>query len=82
MIEWNYGDIGRYFPLLDFHHRLKLRKQPVGSIGMKLRNAYWCTMNANNTTSYFNFIPPTLADWTYQGPSMKQNGAVRELPTI
>lgn len=83
-IEWNYGDIGRYFPLLDFHYRLKLRKQPVGSmylIGMILRNAY-CTMNANNTASYFNFIPPTLDDWTKQGP-MKENGVQPcELPTI
>ena len=69
-IEWDYGDIGRYFKLLDYKHVLQLRRMPVAKIcicAMILRNAL-VTMNGNNTAEYFSCAPPTFEEWVGLGP--------------
>lgn len=70
VIEWDYGDIGKYFSMVDYKKVLKLRRMPVGSIclaAMILRNAY-VTMNACNTSLYFGCPPPSLEQWLAAGP--------------
>ena len=69
-IEWDYGDIGRYFKLLDYKHILQLRRMPVAKMcicAMILRNAL-VTMNGNNTAEYFSCAPPTFEEWVGLGP--------------
>ena len=69
-IEWDYGDIGRYFKLLDYKHVLKMRAMPVAKMcicAMLLLNAF-VTMNANNTAEYFACEPPTFEEWVGEGP--------------
>jgi nuclease HARBI1 len=69
-IEWDYGDIGRYFKLLDYKYILQINKMPVAKMclcGFILRNAL-ATMIANNTSEYFQCIPPTFEEWTSEGP--------------
>lgn len=53
---------------------MKLRKQPVGKIifvRMLLRNAH-ITLNACQAAEYFLSMPPSLVEWTSQGPRAKQ----------
>ena len=69
-IEWDYGDIGRYFKLLDYKHVLQLRKMPIAKMcvcAFILRNAL-STMIANNTSEYFDYAPPTFEEWVAEGP--------------
>jgi len=70
IIEWDYGDIGRYFPLVDWRHVLKIRQMPVGDIcltAMLYRNALNC-IKPNNTAQFFRCRPPHLHEWLSQGP--------------
>jgi hypothetical protein len=70
VIEWDYGDVGTMWALVDYKKILRLRKMPVGDmylVAMILRNAY-VTMFGSNTSSFFEMIPPTLEEWTSQGP--------------
>ena len=72
-IEWDYGDIGRYFPLVDYKQVLKIRAMPVGAMylsAMILRNAL-NTLNPNITATYFACHPPTLENWLSQGPNAR-----------
>jgi hypothetical protein len=69
VIEWDYGDVGRFWALVDYKKVLKLRKMPVAKmyfVAMLLRNAH-VTMNGGNTSHYFDLLPPTLEDWTSHG---------------
>ena len=69
-IEWDYGDVGRYFKLLDYEHVLQLRRMPFAKMcicAMILRNAL-VTMNGNNTAEYFSCAPPTFEEWVGLGP--------------
>ena len=68
-IEWDYGDIGRYWKLLDYKHVLTLRKMPIARMcicAFILRNAL-VTMNGCNSSVYFSCTPPTFEEWTEQG---------------
>ena len=31
-IEWNYGEVGRFWPLVDYKEVLQMRKMPVGAM--------------------------------------------------
>ena len=69
-IEWDYGDIGRYFKLLDYKHVLQIRKMPVAKMCISafiLRNAL-VTMNGCNTSEYYTCIPPSFEEWVGEGP--------------
>ena len=69
-IEWNYNDLKQYWKFIDFKKNLKLMDMPVVPItlcAMILRNAH-TTMNGNTTSSYFECEPPSLVEWTSQGP--------------
>jgi hypothetical protein len=69
-IEWNYGDMGRYFPLVDWKYVLKIRQMPVADMyltAMIMRNAL-NTLKPNNTSIWYRLKPPTLEQWTEQGP--------------
>jgi hypothetical protein len=70
VIEWNYGDVGRMWALVDYKKVLKLNKMPVAKMyltALLLKDAYTC-MNGSNTSSFFNLSPPSLEHWTSQGP--------------
>jgi hypothetical protein len=74
-IEWDYGDIGRYFHLVDYKYVLQMRKMPVASMyltAMILRNALNC-LSPGITSQYFHCNPPTLEHWLAQGPKAKPN---------
>ena len=61
-IEWDYGDIGRYWAYLDYRNVLKMRSMPVAQIcltAMLLRNAHVC-MNGCNTAESFFMSPSCL----------------------
>ena len=73
-IEWDYGDIGRYWAFLEYKNVLKLRAMPVGQmclIAMILRNAH-VTMNGCNTAESFMCIPPSFEMWISEGPRYYQ----------
>jgi hypothetical protein len=64
-IEWDYGDLRRYFKILDFRHGLKIRQMDVADIYLVasiLRNAY-VTMNGSNTAEYFDCKAPSFEEW-------------------
>jgi len=69
--EWDYGQVGQLvWKTVIYKKGLQLRKQPVCSVvtlAFLLTNAYNC-MNANITAEYYSCIPPTLEEWTAQGP--------------
>lgn len=70
-IEWDYGDVGVMWSMVDYKKMLKMQLMPVKNIyltAMILRNAY-VTMNGGITAEYFNLIPPTFEIWTSQGPA-------------
>jgi DDE superfamily endonuclease len=70
-IEWDYGDIGVMWSMVDYKKILKMQLMPVKNIyltAVVLRNAY-VTMNGGTTAEYFNLIPPTFEVWTSNGPA-------------
>jgi len=70
VIEWDYGDVGRYWNLVDYKKVLKMRQMRVDEmflVAMILRNAY-VTVSANNTAEYFDCPPPSLEEWVSAGP--------------
>jgi hypothetical protein len=74
-IEWDYGDVGRMWNLVDYKKVLKMRKMRVKDmylVAMLLRNAY-VTLSANNTAEYFDCLPPSLETWVSQGPKARPN---------
>lgn len=74
IIEWDYGDVGKYWAYVNFRNALKMRKSPVGQhyfVALLLRNAY-VTMNGCNTARYFNIFPPTFEEWVSAGPRVNQ----------
>jgi len=69
-IEWDYGEVGNLWRAVDFKYGLKLREQPVTEIvvvAMLLTN-FWVTMNGGNTVEHFECMPPTIEDYTGNGP--------------
>ena len=75
IIEWDYGNVGTMFPLVDYKTVLKLVNMPVKHMyltAMILRNAF-NTMNPGQTSQYFNLPPPSLEDWLTQGPAARPN---------
>jgi hypothetical protein len=72
-IEWNYGELVKYFPLLKWKMVLKIRQMPVGDIyltSMIFRNAFNC-LKPGQTSQYFRHRPPTLDHWLAQGPNAR-----------
>ena len=64
-VEWEFGKILRYFAYLDFRKNLKVLLQPVGKyylIGALLANCHTC-LYGNQTSKYFNLMPPTLENY-------------------
>lgn len=54
---------------IDYKKLLRIRGMPVGkmyTLALLLKNAY-CCLNGNQTSNYFDCLPPTLEDWTSQG---------------
>ena len=75
IIEWDYGNVGTMFPLVDYKTVLKLVNMPVKHMyltAMILRNAF-NTMNPGQTSQYYNLPPPSLDDWLRQGPAARPN---------
>ena len=69
-IEWDYGDVGVMWSMVDYKKMLKMQLMPVKNIyltAMILRNAY-VTMNGGTTAEYFNIIPPSFETWCGGGP--------------
>ena len=70
-IEWDYGDVGKMWSMVDYKKVLKMQLMPVKNIyltALILRNAY-VTMNGGTTPEYFNMTPPTFEVWVHQGPN-------------
>ena len=69
-IEWDYGDVGKMWSMVDYKKVLKMQLMPVKDIyltALILRNAY-VTMNGGTAPEYFNLTPPTFEVWVQQGP--------------
>lgn len=72
-IEWSYKDIKTLWIYCDYRHALKLRNQPIAKIlfvCLLLRNAY-VTLNGSQVGDYLDMLPPTLEEWTAQGPQAR-----------
>ena len=79
-IEWGYRDIKERWRALDYKKLLRIRNMPVGKMfafALLLKNAH-CCLNGNQTSNYFDCLPPTLVEWTSQGPRM----SVPQLPWV
>jgi len=75
VIEWDYGDMGNFFPFLKMENVLKLSSMPVKKIyltAMILRNSLNC-FRPNQTSQYFNLPPPSFDAWISQGPAARPN---------
>ena len=69
-IEWNYNDLKTKWSYIDFKNNLRLMRSNVilaTICAFIFRNAHVC-MNGNITSEFFSCVPPTIEDWTYQGP--------------
>ena len=69
-IEWSYKDVKTLWKYCDYKHVLKIYKQPVAKIFfvcMLLRNAL-VALHGCQTTGYFEMLPPSVEEWTEQGP--------------
>ena len=74
-IEWDYGDVGRYWKLMDYKKVLKLQNMPIAEmylVALILRNAM-CTLSPNITAITFVCAPPSLETWLSQGPNARAN---------
>ena len=74
VIEWDYGDVGRYFSYVDYKKRLQMRKSNVGMqylTAMIMRNAM-VAMRRGNTSKFFSndFPDDFLYTWTAEGPRL------------
>jgi hypothetical protein len=61
-IEWNYGDLFRFWAFIDFNHSLNIRKSQISmycSATIILRNSH-VTMNGNRTSQFFSCTPPNF----------------------
>jgi hypothetical protein len=68
-IEWNYGDVGKLWALVDYKKVLKMRKMPVAKmykVAMILKDAFTC-LNGSTCSEFFQMLPPTLEEWTAGG---------------
>ena len=74
-IEWSYKDMGQLFPLLNYDKVLKMRSMPVGKMYhacMILKNCINC-MRYNETSQFYHLNPPSLEEYTAQGPGARPN---------
>ena len=79
-IEWNYNDLKQTWKFIDYSMNLKLLDMDVSAIivsAMILRNAR-VTLNGNITSSHFNYRPPSLQEWTNEGPRVVDFANLRE----
>eukprot|EP01041_Mallomonas_annulata_P003603 gene3603-7170_t len=68
-IEWDYGEVKKYWPFIDSSKKLMLRRNAVRKmviVSFILKNAHNC-MNGGQRFSYFSISPPTLQSWAFQG---------------
>jgi hypothetical protein len=75
IIEWDYGEVGNFFPLVSYKKVLQMVNMPVKQMyltALILRNAF-NTMQPNNTSQYFNILPPSWEEWLAQGPRARPN---------
>ena len=69
-VEWDYGLVGSLWKRIFFKKNLKLREQSVCNMTlfcMLITNAY-VTMNGSQSSVFFTCMPPSLEEWTSQGP--------------
>ena len=68
-IEWGYRDIKESGVLWTIKKLLRIQNMPIGKMfafALILKNAH-CCLNGNQTSNYFDCLPPSLEDWTAQG---------------
>ena len=73
LIEWCYAEFKALFKYCDYKHVLQLRGQPVAKIFfvcLLLRNVY-VTVHGSKAITYMEMLPPTLEEWTSQGPNAR-----------
>lgn len=64
-IEWGFGEIIKFFALLDFKKNLKLQLQPISKyylVGTILGNCHACVYGSNTSAS-FQLNPPALEEY-------------------
>jgi hypothetical protein len=70
--EFNYCGLKTLFSYSDYKHLLKLKKSPISQIimvSLLLRNALICLNQTSEIGEYFQCRPPTLENYTSNGPS-------------
>jgi hypothetical protein len=70
--EWNYAELKGRFTFLKCQHMLKIKLMPVPLLlitALILRNAYTC-LNGSEISAFYNCQPPSLEDWTKNGPML------------
>lgn len=69
-IEWDYGDVQNTWQYLEYTRVLHLINQPIAklyTIALILSDAK-NTLVCNQTSKFFNCMPPTLEEWLEGGP--------------
>jgi hypothetical protein len=73
--EFGYAGLKGEFSYLDYKAFLKLKKSPITQIifvALIIRNAFVC-LNGSQVSDFFNCAPPSLVNYTAQGPAMQNN---------
>ena len=77
-IEWDYGNLKRYWSYMGNKNVLRMKNMPIAEYflsAMILYNAL-VSMHGNAATLYFNLNPPTFEDWISQGPRYTNNKTI------
>ena len=65
-VEWGFGGVTQTFPLIDKWQVQQVGRTPVGlyyHAAVLFTNALTCVTRGNQTSSYFNCLPPSIAEY-------------------
>ncbi|KAF0732692.1 hypothetical protein AaE_009216 [Aphanomyces astaci] len=65
-VEWSYGQILQYWPIVDFKKKVKLGSGPASKlykVTVLLTNCVTCARQRNANSVYFGLKPPTLEEY-------------------
>lgn len=65
-VEWSYGQIVQYWPIVDFKKKMRIGNTPVAKmykVAVLLTNCITCARGRNTNSVYFGLSPPKLEEY-------------------